>query len=369
MYKQAIAPTVQAKGMEPVILEPVVGNDQVPGPIDAQIIDAIKISHFCIADLTGNNPNVMYEIAYAHSLGKLVIIITQDSTTDVPFDIRHHRIIHYSSTEAGYESLRDDLQKSIDSILNAGGSEVKLLRRALVPSSIDTDGVKFVVAANPLSYRAAYRRGGGWKGGPLRTLSDYVGIRGLMQSFGLIYGLERLPELVNPDDFDDQVYEEPHEQMNLYTIGSPKANRWTGMLMRDFFDNRAPSWEFKPDPESDEIMNPMVIVRHDGAQYTPPDAHDMNRRQWDFGLVIRGPHPKNAGCMFMIMAGRSALGTEATCLAITAPSCLRVLNQRLNHRGINLNNHQQAFCAVVSVQAKKHTTDLSSFTVHEIFTY
>jgi hypothetical protein len=202
-YQKAIAPAVRATGMEPIILAPVIGTNQVPGPIDAQIIDAIKTSHFGIADLTGHNPNVMYEIAYAHSLEKLVIIITQDSPNDTPFDVRHHRIIHYSPTEC--EALRNDLQKSIDSILTADGSEVKLLRRALVPLSIDTDGVNFVVAANPLSYRAAYRHGGGWKDTP-RTGGDYVGIRGLIQSFGLI-GLGKLPELVNPDDFDDVVYE------------------------------------------------------------------------------------------------------------------------------------------------------------------
>jgi hypothetical protein len=157
--------------------------------------------------------------------------------------------------------------------------------------------------------------------------------------------------------------------MNLYTIGSPKANRWAGMLMRDFFKNRAPHWEFKPDPESDDITNPRVIIRQDGQKYSPPNAPSVGRTRWDYGLVIRGPHPKDARCMFLIMAGRSALGTAATCLAVTAPECLSLLNQRLNLQGINLNNHKQAFCAVVSICAEDRVMDLSSFAVHDIFAY
>lgn len=368
-YQQVIAPVVKANGMEPVVLEPVVGDDQVPGPIDAQIIESIKSSHFCIADLTGNNPNVMYEVAYAHALGKQVIFITTDSPTEIPFDIRHHRTIQYHKSPQGYDSLGSMLQKSIDSILNAGGSEVKLLRRALAPSSMDTNGARFVVAASPLSYRAAYKREGGWRTGPLTTVSDYVGIRGLMQSFGLIYGLEKLPELINPDNFDDRVYEEQKQRINLYTIGSSKSNRWTGMLMKEFFENHTPQWEFKPDPESREIMNPRVIVRQNKEKYMPTGVNDRNITEWDFGLVIRGPHPGDASCMFMVLAGRSSLGTEAASLAMTAPDCLSPLNEQLNLQGINLNDHRQAFCAVVSVKAEKRKTDLGSFTIHDIIRY
>ena len=38
------------------------------------------------ADVTGRNPNVMYEIGMAHTLGKPVIIMTQ-TMDDVPFDL------------------------------------------------------------------------------------------------------------------------------------------------------------------------------------------------------------------------------------------------------------------------------------------
>jgi len=40
-----------------------------------------------IAELTGKNPNVFYELGLAHAQGKDVILLTQ-SINDVPFDLR-----------------------------------------------------------------------------------------------------------------------------------------------------------------------------------------------------------------------------------------------------------------------------------------
>lgn len=60
-----------------------------------------KIEHFLrdcdivLADCTGSNPNVFYELGIAHALGKDVILITQDSIRDAPSDVRHFEFIKY----------------------------------------------------------------------------------------------------------------------------------------------------------------------------------------------------------------------------------------------------------------------------------
>lgn len=59
-----------------------------------EVWSAISQSKFLIADCTGRNPNVFYEIGLAHSIGKPVILITQNEE-DVPFDLRHRRFIKY----------------------------------------------------------------------------------------------------------------------------------------------------------------------------------------------------------------------------------------------------------------------------------
>ncbi len=363
-YRNAIVPAAKDHGLECVLAE----SHVQPGPIDKQIIQGIENSRFCIADLTEANPNVMYEVAIAHSSRKPVILLTRGDMVDIPFDIRHHRVLRYDPGDDGHRDLAARLRETMQAILASEESAVQLLRKVLVPSTIDPSTAQFAVVANPLSYRAAFRTRGGWKN-RVTTFSDHVGIRGLMQAFGLIYGLERLPELLNPDDFDDEVLEMAETRMNLYTIGSPKANRWTGILMNRFFEKRGPTWEFKPDPESSEILNPRVIVRRNNEKYMPSIAGDADILKWDFGLVIRGPHPMDASHMFMVLAGRSSLGTEATCLAVTDPACLNRFDQRLKFDGIDLDDHRQAFCAVVSVVSCGLRTDKGQFRVQEVVRY
>ena len=53
-----------------------------------------------VVDFTGRNPNVMYETGVAHTLGRMVIPMTQ-SLEHVPFDLRHHRVLQYLNNAEG----------------------------------------------------------------------------------------------------------------------------------------------------------------------------------------------------------------------------------------------------------------------------
>jgi hypothetical protein len=65
-----------------------------------------------IADCTGRNPNVFYEIGIAHTLGKPVILITQ-TKDDVPFDLRAVRYIEYQFTPRGMKQFEKHLEAAI----------------------------------------------------------------------------------------------------------------------------------------------------------------------------------------------------------------------------------------------------------------
>jgi tetratricopeptide (TPR) repeat protein len=65
-----------------------------PGRITDQIIEQLRLADAVIADLTGNNPNVMYELGFAHALEKNAIILNQ-SVTESPFDVKTFRQIAY----------------------------------------------------------------------------------------------------------------------------------------------------------------------------------------------------------------------------------------------------------------------------------
>ncbi len=76
---------------------------------------AIFHSKIIIADCTGRNPNVFYEMGIAHTIGKPLILITQHKD-DVPFDIRHIRYIEYEFSPRGMKRFENVLAETIASI-------------------------------------------------------------------------------------------------------------------------------------------------------------------------------------------------------------------------------------------------------------
>ena len=70
-----------------------------------------------IADLTEKNANVLYETGLAHALGNNVIMLTQDDTEAVPFDLKNYKIIKYDVGKFGSaERLKNDIKRTIDAL-------------------------------------------------------------------------------------------------------------------------------------------------------------------------------------------------------------------------------------------------------------
>lgn len=61
-----------------------------------KIRDHILEADAIIAEITGGNPNVFYEIGLAHAYGKPVIFLTQDDPKNAPVDVRGFEFIEYS---------------------------------------------------------------------------------------------------------------------------------------------------------------------------------------------------------------------------------------------------------------------------------
>lgn len=62
-----------------------------------KIYNEIENADFIIADLSVKNPNVFYELGYAHAIGKLCILITQEAE-NIPFDLKHKRHVVYGNS-------------------------------------------------------------------------------------------------------------------------------------------------------------------------------------------------------------------------------------------------------------------------------
>ncbi len=84
--------------------------------IMTEIWSATYHAKLIIADCTGKNANVLYELGIAHTLGKLTILLAQDEA-DVPFDLRHLRHIVYKRTAAGMRKFKRELGDAISAIL------------------------------------------------------------------------------------------------------------------------------------------------------------------------------------------------------------------------------------------------------------
>jgi hypothetical protein len=83
------------------------------GKIEDQIWDQLRRAEAVIADLTGSNPNVYYEVGLAHALGKRIIFITQDDTP-LPFDVLTSRYIRYAESDLG--QLQNELERAFAAV-------------------------------------------------------------------------------------------------------------------------------------------------------------------------------------------------------------------------------------------------------------
>lgn len=88
---------IQAAATECDVIAERVDEQTFSETILERIYRQIGTADVIIADMTGKNPNVFYEVGYAHARGKLCTLVTQ-TVEDIPFDLRHHRHIIYNGS-------------------------------------------------------------------------------------------------------------------------------------------------------------------------------------------------------------------------------------------------------------------------------
>lgn len=87
------------------------------GLILNDIISAIKNSALVIADITPDNPNVFYEVGFAHALNKPTILLNEKKQREkLPFDISGFRTIFYDNSIGGKKMVEEKLDQFIANI-------------------------------------------------------------------------------------------------------------------------------------------------------------------------------------------------------------------------------------------------------------
>ncbi len=98
-YEKVIKPAIELAGLK------CVRGDEIytrQATID-DIWHSIRTARVVIAELSGRNPNVMYEIGLAHAIGKPIVLVTRDEK-DVPFDLKALRYVFYDLNEPDWGS-------------------------------------------------------------------------------------------------------------------------------------------------------------------------------------------------------------------------------------------------------------------------
>ena len=114
LYAEVIKPTCEKYGLTAVRGDDIYSN----GLILDDIVRSIQECFVIIADITPNNPNVFYEVGYAHGMGKATILLSDKKRDKLPFDISGFRTLFYDNTIGGKSAIEDRLSKHLKSITN-----------------------------------------------------------------------------------------------------------------------------------------------------------------------------------------------------------------------------------------------------------
>jgi hypothetical protein len=90
-YRDVIAPAVVDAGLSPCRSDEVRSHQR---GVPEEIRRLVAQSTVCLGDVTGQSPNVFYELGLAHGLDRTVVLIAQ-SKDDVPVELNDRRFLWY----------------------------------------------------------------------------------------------------------------------------------------------------------------------------------------------------------------------------------------------------------------------------------
>jgi Lon protease-like protein len=133
LYFKLIRPTIEGLGLQ------CIRADNLTGQIIIEDIwTKINQCALIIADVTGRNPNVMYELGIVHTIGKPTILLTQE-IDNIPFDFAHLRHYSYQDNIDGFTELGTMLREVATQMFKDRYG-IKLAERSQAQASLVSPG-------------------------------------------------------------------------------------------------------------------------------------------------------------------------------------------------------------------------------------
>jgi hypothetical protein len=143
-YADVYKPALEQAGLEPYRVDKDPSTERLIEAIEEQIRNAT----LCLADITTDNPNVWYELGYAFSAGRSVILVCSNERAELPFDIQHRTIIKYAPESASaFDRLRDEISKRAKALVKKIAEQPVLEAQQVVPTQ-DLKQAEIWVLAN-----------------------------------------------------------------------------------------------------------------------------------------------------------------------------------------------------------------------------
>lgn len=124
-------------------------KEPTPGQITSQIVRRIVDSTVIVADVTGGNPNVFYELGIAHAFGRPVVLLVKNANT-LPFDVHGERMIVIGDSDvigaAEAEEAAKQLRQALSLVLEPG-----YVPRSLVTEVAEKRSIDALAPDNPLA--------------------------------------------------------------------------------------------------------------------------------------------------------------------------------------------------------------------------
>ncbi len=110
-FKHIIKPAVEESGLGYECNRYSLGRAN----IIKDILEDLNRAQVVIADLTDNNPNVLWELGVRHVLKRRTILISQDKKF-LPSDLKDYPVIPYDQTKAGFDKFKEDIKEKLENI-------------------------------------------------------------------------------------------------------------------------------------------------------------------------------------------------------------------------------------------------------------